>query len=63
MPDIPLIRILLVDDETLFRRALARLLQTEPGFEVVGEAANAEHGINATLSNRRIAVLLFKPTA
>ena len=32
------IRILLADDHTLFRRALASVLQSESGFEVVGEA-------------------------
>src|SRR5580693_3820570 len=30
------IRILLVDDHSLFRDSLSRLLQTEPGFVMVG---------------------------
>jgi len=36
------IRILIADDHPLFRDGLRRLLQTEPGFEVVGEAADGE---------------------
>ena len=35
------IRILLVDDHTLFRRGLGALLSREPDFLVVGEAADA----------------------
>lgn len=34
------LRILLVDDHVLFRKGLARLLDAQPGFEVVGEAAD-----------------------
>ncbi len=37
----PKIRILVVDDHTLFRRGLTALLQREPQFEVVGDAADA----------------------
>lgn len=36
------IRILIADDHPLFRDGLRRLLQAEPGFEVVGEAADGE---------------------
>lgn len=35
------IRLMVVDDHTLFRRGLIALLSGEPGFEVVGEAADA----------------------
>ena len=35
------IRILVVDDHTLFRRGLIALLSREPHFEVVGDAADA----------------------
>jgi DNA-binding NarL/FixJ family response regulator len=34
------VRILLVDDQALFRRALATLVAEQPDFEVVGEAEN-----------------------
>jgi two-component system nitrate/nitrite response regulator NarL len=37
----PLIRILVVDDHTLFRRGLTALLSRDPGFEVIGDAADA----------------------
>ena len=39
-PDSP-IRILVVDDHTLFRRGLTALLARDPQFEVVGDAADA----------------------
>jgi len=35
------IRILVVDDHTLFRRGLIALLAREPNFEIVGDAADA----------------------
>jgi len=36
----PPVRILLVDDQALFRRALAMLIGEQPDFEIVGEAEN-----------------------
>ncbi|MSV35430.1 MAG: response regulator transcription factor [Bryobacterales bacterium] len=38
-------RILLIDDHSLFREAIARLLGSEPDFEVVGECATLEEGL------------------
>ena len=38
------IRVLLVDDHTLFRRGIKALLSRQPGFEVVGEAADGLEG-------------------
>ena len=35
------IRILVVDDHTLFRRGLTALLSAQPGFQVVADAADA----------------------
>ena len=35
------IKCILVDDHTLFRDGLRRLLESEPDFEVVGEASDA----------------------
>jgi two-component system nitrate/nitrite response regulator NarL len=43
-------RILLVDDHTLFRRALASLLVSRPGMEIVGEA---EDGLEAVAKARQ----------
>jgi two-component system, NarL family, nitrate/nitrite response regulator NarL len=37
----PEIRILLVDDHSLFRESLSRLLQTEPDFQIAGSCASA----------------------
>ncbi len=39
------IRVLLVDDHTLFRQALASLLRAEPGFEVAGEAEDGAEAV------------------
>jgi len=39
------VRVLLVDDHSLFRKGIASLLSAEPGFEVVGEAANGVEGL------------------
>lgn len=37
-----MIKILLVDDQTMFRQGLASLLRLEEDFEIVGEASNGE---------------------
>lgn len=39
------IRLLLVDDQTLFREGLATLLAAQPDIDVVGEAANGEEAL------------------
>ena len=41
MTAIPPIRLLVVDDHTLFRRGLVALLASEPRFEIVAEAGDA----------------------
>lgn len=38
-------RILLLDDNSLFRSGVKSLLQNEGGFEIIGEAVNAQEGI------------------
>jgi DNA-binding NarL/FixJ family response regulator len=40
-------RIVIVDDHTLFRAGLRRLLDEDPGIEVVGEASNGLLAISA----------------
>jgi DNA-binding NarL/FixJ family response regulator len=43
----PAIRLLLVDDHTLFRESLRRLLESEPGVEISGDFATAEDALAA----------------
>jgi DNA-binding NarL/FixJ family response regulator len=41
----PSIHLLIVDNHTLFRQGLVSLLQSEPGFEVAGEAGSGEEAL------------------
>ncbi|MCL2525164.1 MAG: response regulator transcription factor [Betaproteobacteria bacterium] len=52
------IRVLLVDDHTLFRSGIRSLLQRHEDFEVVGEAGDGLEGIKRTRSLRPDVVLL-----
>jgi len=52
------VRILLIDDHTLFRESLVRLLETEPGFEVVARCATVAEGQQALASSAVDVVLL-----
>ncbi len=52
------IRVLVCDDHTLVRSRLRRLLESEPAFEVVGEAADAEQALAAVGRQRPDVVLL-----
>src|SRR3974390_2916115 len=40
------IRILLVDDHALFREGLSRLIESEPGFEMVAHCASAAEALD-----------------
>jgi DNA-binding NarL/FixJ family response regulator len=40
------VRVLLVDDQALFREALATLLATDDGIDVVGEAGNGDEALS-----------------
>lgn len=42
MPDAPPIRVVLVDDQALFRSGLRLLVDSQPDLEVVGEAADGQ---------------------
>ncbi|NYH40337.1 DNA-binding NarL/FixJ family response regulator [Micromonospora jinlongensis] len=44
MTDVP-IRLLLADDHPIVRAGLRAVLETEPGIEVVAEAATAEDAV------------------
>jgi two-component system nitrate/nitrite response regulator NarL len=52
------IRILLIDDHTLFRSGVRALLQRQPDFEVVDDAADGIEGIKRAKQHRPDVVLL-----
>jgi DNA-binding NarL/FixJ family response regulator len=52
------IRLLIVDDHTLFRESLARLLQSEPGFEVVANCSSLVEAVRI-LKSREIDMVLL----
>jgi len=57
MSDQP-IRIVVVDDHTLFRRGMTALLGGVPGFAIVGEAADGLEGIRVVAALQPDVVLL-----
>jgi DNA-binding NarL/FixJ family response regulator len=52
------IRILLVDDHSLFRESLSRLLQTEPDFRIVGSCATLAEALAVIAGDQPDIVLL-----
>ncbi|MGC4083485.1 MAG: response regulator transcription factor [Vicinamibacterales bacterium] len=52
------IRIVIADDHPIFRDGLRRLLDSEPGFEVVAEAADGDDAIQRTMEARPDVLLL-----
>jgi two-component system, NarL family, nitrate/nitrite response regulator NarL len=52
------IRLLLLDDHALFRASLARLLQAEPGFEVVADCSTGSDALRIVKSREIDVVLL-----
>jgi DNA-binding NarL/FixJ family response regulator len=52
------IRILLADDQALFREGLRTLLSTSPAFEVIAEAANGEEAFQQAMSHRPEVILM-----
>lgn len=52
------IRILLVDDQLLFRKGVRALLEEEPGMEVVGEAGNGREALEHVRALKPDAVLM-----
>ncbi len=53
------VRIVLVDDHTLFRESLHRLLSAEAGLEVVGEFSSASDLVHAVRTGLRFEVALI----
>jgi two-component system nitrate/nitrite response regulator NarL len=56
MPQV--IRILLVDDHSLFRESLSRLLEAEPGFRIVATCATSAEGL-AVLAREPVDIVLL----
>lgn len=52
------IKILLVDDQVLFREGLKTLLDARPDFEVIGEAGNGEEAVRLAFQLRPQVVLM-----
>ena len=52
------LRLLIVDDQPLIRRGLAMMLATEPGIEVVGQAADGLEAIEQALATRPDVVVM-----
>lgn len=52
------VRILIADDQNLFRAGLKTLLSTQPEFEVVGEASNGEEALRLTTLHRPQVVMM-----
>ena len=59
MPDLTEpIRILLIDDHALFRESLARLLENEPGFQLVGQCGLLDEALE-TLRRAPVDIVLL----
>jgi two-component system, NarL family, nitrate/nitrite response regulator NarL len=52
------IRLLLLDDHALFRESVARLLQAEPGFEVVADCSSSTEALRI-MKSREIDIVLL----
>ncbi|MDG4784846.1 response regulator transcription factor [Micromonospora sp. WMMD1102] len=53
-----LIRVALADDHTLFRQGIREMLSTDPGIQVVGEAATGPDAVGLVLAERPDVLLL-----
>jgi len=57
-PSHPLVRIVVADDHPVVRFGVKNMLTAEPGFEVIGEAADGEQAITETLEHEPDILLL-----
>ncbi|HJR37700.1 MAG TPA: response regulator transcription factor [Nocardioidaceae bacterium] len=55
---VPNVRVLIVDDQALFRRAAAAVVDAMDGFVLVGEAVDGEASLAATRESRPDLVLM-----
>ena len=53
-----MIRLLLVDDQSIIREGLSSLLQTQPDLEIVGEAGNGEQAVERSIKLQPDVVLM-----
>ena len=53
------VRLLIIDDHALFRESVARLLQSEPGFEVVAHCGSGTEALSVMKSSGEIDVVLL----
>ncbi len=44
------IRVLVADDQEIFRTGLAMMLDAQPGIEVVGEAADGQEAVRSAMT-------------
>jgi DNA-binding NarL/FixJ family response regulator len=57
-PEPALVRVVVVDDQEVFRRAVRELIRATPGFEQVGEAASGPEALRVIADRRPDLVLL-----
>jgi len=53
-----MIRVLLVDDQALFRAGIRMLVSSQPDMEIVGEAGNGQEALDAVTAHRPDVVLM-----
>jgi DNA-binding NarL/FixJ family response regulator len=53
-----IIKVLLTDDQSLFREGLRTLLEVQPDFQVVGEAANGEEALRLAATTQPEVILM-----
>jgi DNA-binding NarL/FixJ family response regulator len=58
MPEVTVVRVLLVDDQPPFLRAMGAVVEETAGFEVVGEVSSGEESIGAVAELRPDFVLM-----
>lgn len=65
MPEPRHVRVVIADDHPIFRMGLRRLLESEPGFVIVGECCDGQEAVTVTRAQRPDVLLLdlAMPTA
>ncbi|MGO1921448.1 MAG: response regulator transcription factor, partial [Microbacterium sp.] len=53
-----MIRVLLVDDQALFRAGIRMLVSSQPDMEIAGEAGNGQEALDAVVAHRPDVVLM-----